>query len=162
MPISSALVLIGALRDSPVVIDGEPYWDGGFMGNPPLYPLFYETRTPDTLIVQINPILRDDVPFTAREIVNRVNEITFNASLLRDLRTIDLIDRLIENGALSETEYRRIFLHMIDDGCREMMSFGASSKLNSEWAFLTHLRDIGRAAAEEFLAAGWRGALPPN
>ena len=91
-----------------VIIDGDAYWDGGFMGNPPLYPLFYETETHDTLIVQINPIERAEVPYTAREVVNRMNEITFNASLLKELRAVRFVTRLIEDGKLNpETIYTR-------------------------------------------------------
>ncbi|MEM9797132.1 MAG: patatin-like phospholipase family protein [Pseudomonadota bacterium] len=136
-----------------VEIDGVPYWDGGYMGNPVLFPFIDHSPSPDILVVQINPLSRPGTPTQARDIHNRVNEITFNASLLRDLRTIELIDRLIDEGALTGNRYRRINMHMIDDGCREMLAMGASSKLNSEWAFLTHLRDIGRAAADRWLAA---------
>jgi NTE family protein len=135
-----------------VEIDGTPYWDGGYMGNPVLFPFIDHSPADDILIVQINPLDRPGAPTSARDIQNRVNEITFNASLLRDLRAIQLIDRLIDEGSLSDKEYRRMNLHMIDDGCREMMEMGASSKMNSEWAFLIHLREIGRAAADRWLA----------
>lgn len=136
-----------------VEIDGVPYWDGGYMGNPVLFPFIDHSPSPDILIVQINPLLRPGTPKRAQDIQNRVNEITFNGSLLRDLRAIQLIDTLIDQGALSGTKYRRMNLHMIEDGCREMLPMGASSKLNSEWAFLVHLRDIGRAAADRWLKA---------
>ena len=135
-----------------VEIDGVPYWDGGYMGNPVLFPFIDHSPSPDILIIQINPLLRPGTPRTARDIQNRINEITFNGSLLRDLRTIDLVDRLIEDGALSDKEYRRIFMHMID-GCNDMLELEASSKMNSEWAFLTHLRDIGRTHADCWLKA---------
>ncbi len=135
-----------------VEVDGTPYWDGGYMGNPVLFPFVDHSPSQDILIVQINPLTRPGVPTRAQDIQNRVNEITFNASLLRDLRAIQLIDKLIEQGALSEDEYRRMNLHMIADGCDEMLDMGASSKLNSEWAFLTHLRDIGREAADRWLS----------
>ncbi|MEO0387204.1 MAG: patatin-like phospholipase family protein, partial [Pseudomonadota bacterium] len=134
-----------------VEIDGVPYWDGGYMGNPVLFPFIDDSPSDDIVIVQINPLLRPGTPKQARDIQNRLNEITFNASLLRDLRAIQLIDRLIDQGALSEAEYRRIVLHMIHDGCADMLEMGASSKLNSEWAFLTHLRDLGRRAADAWL-----------
>ncbi|MEL6168678.1 MAG: patatin-like phospholipase family protein [Pseudomonadota bacterium] len=134
-----------------VEIDGTPYWDGGYMGNPVLFPFIDHSPSPDILIIQINPLTRPGTPRSARDIQNRINEITFNASLLRDLRMIHLVDRLLEDGALSEEDYRTVYLHMIDDACEEMINFGASSKLNSEWAFLTHLRDIGRAAADRWL-----------
>ena len=134
-----------------VEIDGVPYWDGGFMGNPVLFPFIDHSPSPDIVIVQINPLLRPGAPRRARDIQNRVNEITFNGSLLRDLRTIDLIHRLIEDGALSDNEYRVMNMHMID-GCDDMLALDASSKLNSEWAFLIHLRDLGREHAARWLA----------
>jgi NTE family protein len=136
---------------TPVIIDGVPYWDGGFMGNPPLYPLFYETRTPDTLIVQINPIRREQTPLSAREIVNRVNEITFNASLLKELRAVRFVTRLIEDGRLDPERYMRVFVHRVTSD--ELVDLSASSKLNAEWAFLRHVHDIGRRAGEQWLAA---------
>lgn len=135
-----------------VEIEGVPFWDGGYMGNPVLFPFIDHSPADDILIIQINPLNRPGVPKNARDIQNRVNEITFNASLLRDLRAIHLIDRLIDDGALSKDDYRRVNLHMIDDGCRDMLDLGASSKMNSEWAFLTHLRDIGRDAADRWLS----------
>ncbi len=87
-----------------VNIDGVPYWDGGYMGNPVLFPFIDHSPAPDILIVQINPLFRPGTPTSATDIQNRVNEITFNASLLRDLRAIQLIDRLIDQGALAEAE----------------------------------------------------------
>ncbi len=132
-----------------VQIDGEPYWDGGFMGNPPLYPLFYETRTPDVVLVQINPVERRQTPRTAREILNRVNEITFNSTLLRELRAIDFVARLIEEGRLSTDEYMRVRMHRVSaEGLKPLQ---ASSKFNAEWAFLQELKTIGRQAADDWL-----------
>ncbi|SHM98562.1 patatin-like phospholipase family protein [Roseibium suaedae] len=132
-----------------VEIDGEPYWDGGYMGNPPLYPLFYETDTPDIVLIQINPIERREVPKTAREIVNRLNEITFNSSLLREMRAAHFVGRLIEQGKLPEDEYMKIRMHRIDGD--ELKPLQASSKSNAEWAFLTELKAIGRRAADIWL-----------
>ena len=137
-----------------VEIDGTPYWDGGYMGNPVLFPFIDHSPSSDIVIVQINPLLRPGTPKQARDIQNRLNEITFNASLLRDLRTIDLIDRLIEDGALSGDDYRIMNMHMID-GCDDMLELDASSKVNSEWAFLVHLRDLGRVHADHWLAANF-------
>ncbi|MEM9222770.1 MAG: patatin-like phospholipase family protein [Pseudomonadota bacterium] len=134
---------------APIEIEGEAYWDGGFMGNPPLYPLFYETDTRDTLIVQINPIVRDEVPTSAREIVNRVNEITFNSSLLKELRAVRFVTRLIESGKLNPDEYMRVRLHRI--ASTDLGPLSASSKYNAEWDFLTYLRDVGRQAAHNFM-----------
>ena len=137
-----------------VEIDGVPYWDGGYMGNPVLFPFIDDSPSADIVIVQINPLLRPGTPRRARDIQNRLNEITFNASLLRDLRTIDLIHRLIEDGALSSDDYRVMNMHMID-GCNDMLDLDASSKVNSEWAFLLHLRDLGREHADRWLTANF-------
>lgn len=135
-----------------VEIDGIPYWDGGFGGNPVLFPFFYETETEDCLLVQINPIERETTPRTAQEIQDRMNEITFNAGLLREFRAIEFIRRLKRDGRLEGTDYRSIRMHRIAaDPLIETLS--ASSKLNAEWSFLTDLRDAGIAAAKDFLDA---------
>ncbi len=133
-----------------VEIDGEHYWDGGFMGNPPIFPVFYKTDIADIILVQINPIERAELPRTARDIDNRLNEITFNSSLLRELRAIHFVTRLIDDGKLDQSEYTRAHLHQIE--CSKRLNpLSASSKLNTEWPFLLHLRDIGRETAEEWL-----------
>ncbi len=133
-----------------VEIEGIPYWDGGYMGNPVLFPFFYRSDTDDILLVQINPMERKEIPKTSRDIHNRLNEITFNASLNKELRAIEFVSRLIEAEDLSVERYKRVRMHMIeaDD---ELASLSASSKLNAEWKFLQHLHDIGRRAAEEWL-----------
>lgn len=140
-----------------VEIDGVPYWDGGYMGNPPLFPLYEKAEAEDILLVQINPIRREETPRTAAEIQNRINEITFNASLLAQLRAINQVTQLIERGlisriALGASGYRRMRLHRIG-GEDQMSNLDVSSKLNAEWAFFQHLRDLGRQAAEQFLDA---------
>lgn len=132
-----------------VEIDGEPYWDGGYMGNPPLYPLFYETKTADVVLIQINPLERRETPKTARDILNRMNEITFNSTLLRELRAIDFVTRLIEEGKLSEEEYQKVHMHRIT--AEDLKPLQASSKMNAEWEFLVELRDLGRRTAKEWL-----------
>ncbi len=129
-----------------VEIDGIPYWDGGYMGNPVLFPFFRGTRTDDILLVQINPIYRDETPKTAREIQNRVDEITFNASLLRELRAIEFVSRLLKQGVLSPDEYSDVRMHRIALTDTDA-PLSASSKVNAEWKFLTYLRDLGRDAA---------------
>lgn len=134
-----------------VEIDGIPYWDGGYMGNPVLSPL-YDTRclSSDVVIIQINPLERKRIPKSAQEIENRVNEITFNSSLQKELRLIDFIHRNIEDGKLSKDDYKDIKVHIIE--CQEeLKSLGASSKLNAEWAFLQHLFNIGRSSAKHWL-----------
>jgi NTE family protein len=133
-----------------VEIGGTPYWDGGYMGNPVLFPFFTETDTPDILLVQINPIERHELPDTTREIGERVNEITFNASLMHELRAIDFVRRLIDQGRLEGTHYKRINLHRIE-AQKELAKFGASSKLSADWGFFQELHAIGRVAAKRFL-----------
>tara|TARA_Y100001933_G_scaffold248923_1_gene283364 strand:+ start:185 stop:1228 length:1044 start_codon:yes stop_codon:yes gene_type:complete len=133
-----------------VEIDGVPYWDGGYMGNPALFPLYGKTGTDDIVVIQINPIERKGTPRTAQDIQNRMNEISFNASLLKELRAIDFVDRLIDQGKLSPGHYRPVKVHLIENQ-RELAPMGASSKMNVEWAFLTRLRDIGRNTAAAWL-----------
>ncbi|MEM9961267.1 MAG: patatin-like phospholipase family protein [Pseudomonadota bacterium] len=133
-----------------VEIGGAPYWDGGFMGNPPLFPFFHHSPSQDIVIVQINPVLREGAPRSAQDIANRMNEITFNSSLLHELRAIDFVKRLLESGKIEEHEYRRMHVHIIQSRKR-MRPLGASSKLNTEWSFLRHLFEIGRDAAAKWL-----------
>jgi NTE family protein len=133
-----------------VQIDGEAYWDGGYAGNPPLWPLFYETQCRDAIIVQINPIERDRIPITAEEIADREDEITFNASLLAELRAADFVARLIQSGVLKSQNYRLERLHRIG-GAGKLESFDAATKLDASWPFLTQLRDLGRADAKTWL-----------
>ncbi|MDJ1157486.1 patatin-like phospholipase family protein [Chelatococcus sp. SYSU_G07232] len=146
-----------------VEIDGTPYWDGGYMGNPALYPLFYSTASDDVILVQINPIERKETPRSARDIQNRLNEITFNSSLLRELRAIDFVTRLIDSGKLSKDDYKRVLMHRIDaDSIAEHVT--AASRLTAEWSLFVNLRDHGRKAARAWLkknydAIGARGTL---
>jgi len=137
-----------------VVIDGVPYWDGGYMGNPALFPFHGQTGTDDVVVVQINPIERRGVPRTPQEIQNRLNEISFNGSLLKELRAIDFVDRLIDEGKLSTDHYRKVRVHIVENQAA-LKPLGASSKMNAEWAFLTHLRDLGRQTAADWLDATW-------
>ena len=133
-----------------VEIDGEAYWDGGFMGNPSLFPLIYNNQFTDLAIVQINPIERDEVPTTPSEITNRMNEISFNSSLLRELRAISFVTDLIDNGELDPERHKRMYLHRVPPP-KEIIEIGASSKFNAEMAFLEHLRDLGRESATRWL-----------
>lgn len=133
-----------------VEIDGVPHWDGGYMGNPVLFPFFHGTGTEDILLVQINPLERKETPKSAREIADRVNEITFNASLLRELRAIDFVRRLLAEGRLEEGRYKAVRMHRIA-APQELVELTASSKLNSEPRFLDHLKDLGRRSAETWL-----------
>jgi NTE family protein len=133
-----------------VEIDGEAYWDGGFVGNPPLFPLVDETAARDIVIVQINPFERAEVPRTAYEIENRINEITFNASLQKDLRALAFLWEIIKHENLDRQAYRDARLHLIGAES-EMCNLSVSSKLNAEWAFLRHLHDIGWRTAGAWL-----------
>jgi NTE family protein len=133
-----------------VEIDGEPYWDGGYMGNPVLFPLVEETATRDLVIVQINPIYRTRAPRRALEILNRINEITFNSSLIKELKSLVLLKSLVDEEGINRAIYREMRLHRIAaEG--EMYSLGASSKLNAEWRFLRHLHDVGWRTAGRWL-----------
>lgn len=134
-----------------VEIDGVPYWDGGYMGNPALYPLFYGTGTDDILLVQINPVERKGIPTTPRDIQNRLNEITFNATLLRELRAIDFVARLVDKGNLSTKDYKKVLMHRIALS-QALNDLDASSKLTAKWDFFVMLREAGRKAAKAWLA----------
>lgn len=136
-----------------VEIDGEHYWDGGYCGNPALYPLIYHCTSPDILLVQINPLERNELPRSARQILDRVNEISFNSSLMREMRAIKFVTDLIDQGTLSEEEYVKLHVHMISSG--ELQEFGASSKLNAELGFLLTLKRLGRETAETWLHENW-------
>jgi NTE family protein len=132
----------------------EAYWDGGYIGNPALFPLFYATQTQDILIVHINPIEREDVPKDAQGILNRVNEVSFNSSLLRELRAIDFVKRLIDDGTLRGRNFKDVLIHSIRDD-ETMASLSVATKLHPDRAMLERLRDKGRAAADEFLTRHW-------
>jgi len=133
-----------------VEIDGVPYWDGGYMGNPVLFPFFTETDSPDIVLIQINPIERKGAPDTAAEIMGRINEITFNAPLLQEFRAIDFVARLIEAGRLDGTHYKCIHMHVIE-AQDELNKFGAESKMRSDFTFFQELFKIGRKAGQRFL-----------
>jgi NTE family protein len=134
-----------------VEIEGAPYWDGGYSGNPPLFPLFSETDCADVLLIQINPILRAQTPTTPTDIMNRLNEITFNAPLLGEFRAIEFVGRLISDGALSPTHYKKVNMHLIAGG-EALAQFPASTKTRAEFGFIKKLFGLGRAAGAEFLA----------
>jgi len=134
-----------------VTIDGEPYWDGGYMGNPAIFPLIYGADTPDVVIVQVNPLGSDKVPTSAPEIMNRLNEISFNSSLMREMRAISFVTDLIDEGKLASNQYKRINVHWIEAE-KQMRGLGVSSKLNARMDFLLHLKEIGREVAGQWIA----------
>jgi NTE family protein len=134
-----------------VEIDGEAYWDGGYSGNPTITPLVRECESNDTILVQINPVERPGTPRTARDILNRLNEVSFNAVLLKELRMIALLRQVVEPGDCESAQWANMRIHRVAGDV--MVELGYSSKLNAEWDFLCMLRDEGRSAAEAFLAA---------
>jgi NTE family protein len=131
-----------------VEIEGEPYWDGGYSGNPTMTPLIRECRSNDTIIVPINPVERPGTPRTARDILNRLNEISFNAVLLKELRMMAMLRRVAPAEG-EGAQWAAMRIHYVRNA--KMVELGYSSKLNAEWAFLSMLRDEGRSAAEKFL-----------
>jgi NTE family protein len=137
-----------------VTIDGVPYWDGGYLANPPIFPLFRSTKTEDILIVQINPLERTEVPTSTRDIVNRVNEISFNSSLASEIRAVEFVARLIDRGQLKRGtgpgQYRRINAHRIVLG-ENQKSYSADTKLSTDFDFFRMLHASGRRAARRFL-----------
>jgi NTE family protein len=134
-----------------VEIDGEPYWDGGFAGNPTITPLVRESDAHDSILIQINPRERRDTPRTASEILNRLNEISFNAPLMKELRMIALLRQAADPGTGEGARWAGMRTHRIMTD--RLAELGASSKLNAEWEFLTLLKEEGRRSAEAFLAA---------
>ena len=135
-----------------VQIDGEPFWDGGYTGNPALYPLIYDTETLDLLLVKINPMERKGTPRRSDDIADRLSEITFNASLIGEMRAIAFVSRLVREGRLDPGRYKDLRLHMVADE-EGLGALGAASKLNTDRAFLDRLFALGRAAASRWLAA---------
>lgn len=142
-----------------VDIDGEAYWDGGYAGNPSLMPLITQSAADDLLLVQINPIARDELPTRASDILERISEVTFNASLLKEMRSIALLKQLIEDEGKPGHQYRNplfqrvegLRVHLIDGGA-SLSPLGAASKTNTQWRFLLQLHDLGRTAADQWLA----------
>ncbi len=133
-----------------VEIDGEAYWDGGYVGNPPLFPLVDETDVRDVVLVQVNPLERPDIPKTPYEIMNRLNEITFNASLTKELRSLGFLWELINHEKLERSAYRDARLHRIE-AQDAMCALSVSSKMNAEKEFLDYLFKIGRDTAERWV-----------
>ena len=134
-----------------VEIGGQSYWDGGFSSNPSLLPLISECSSRDIIVVQINPLRRPEVPHTPHDIMDRVNELTFNASLLSQMRTIDFINRLLADGRLQEgAKYKSLLLHRIDGG-EALENLPPSSKLSADGAMIEKLFEMGQGAAKRWL-----------
>jgi len=134
-----------------IEIDGEAYWDGGYSGNPTLTPLVRECKSQDTILVPINPIERPGVPRSASDILNRLNEVSFNAVVLKELRMMALLRKVADPGDGEGRLWKDMRMHVVRNTI--MTELGASSKLNAEWSFFTYLRDEGRKAAQAFLDA---------
>jgi NTE family protein len=133
-----------------VEIEGEPYWDGGYSGNPALWPLIYETEEADLLLVKIQPLQRLVAPRTAFEIAERAAEISFNTALIAELRAIAFVKRLLLEERIDRGRYKDLRLHMIADE-KDLAQLSPQSKLDTSWDFLLRLRDLGRAAAHDWL-----------
>jgi NTE family protein len=135
-----------------VEIDGDPYWDGGFAGNPTMTPLVRECESHDTILISINPIERPGTPRTPMEIENRLNEISFNSPLVKELRMAALLRRVADPGSSEGAKWAKMRIHRVASE-EIMLQLGYSSKLLAEWAFFQMLRDEGRRAADTFLAS---------
>jgi len=137
-----------------VEVDGEYYWDGSYAGNPALFPLIYECATHDILMVHITPAERPGVPTTSPSIMNRMQEISFNTALIREMRTIAYLNRLIDDGKIGEGQGKRMLVHVIE--AEDFIGkFAWSSRLNGDWDFLMHLFEAGRARADKWLAVNF-------
>ena len=136
-----------------VEIDGEYYWDGGYVGNPPIYPLIYETGSSDVLVVHINPFYVPKLPRTAGDIMDRINEISFNSSLVSEMRAIAFVQKLIADGWIKDefrSHLRDMHMHAIRAD-QDLAHLGLESKLDPGWKHLSGLCDLGRARAGEWL-----------
>ncbi len=133
-----------------IEIDGESYWDGGYSGNPTITPLVRDLDSDDTILIPINPVERPGTPRSASDILNRLNEVSFNSVLLKELRMIAMLRQVADPGKTEGAQWARMRIHMIRN--EAMGQLGYSSKLNAEWPFLSMLREEGRRAADQFLA----------
>ncbi|MEO8316909.1 MAG: patatin-like phospholipase family protein [Bradyrhizobium sp.] len=134
-----------------VEIDGEAYWDGGYMGNPALFPLIYNCESADIVIVHINPLVRNEVPRSADDILNRINEISFNSSLMREMRAVSFVTGLVTQKRVVDGGLKHVLVHSISDDAF-MGALTPTSKYNADWDFLIFLRDQGRKCADGWLA----------
>lgn len=133
-----------------VMVKGEYYWDGGFIGNPVIYPLIYDCETPDIMLLKLNPTHRTRLPITSSEIGDRLNEITNNTSIMREMRSIHFITKLIDEGIVEPGKMKKLHVHLIEDE-KTFQDLGWSSKLNTDMVFLKHLFNAGRKSADQWL-----------
>lgn len=140
-----------------VEIDGVPYWDGGYMGNPALFPLIYSTAPGDILLILLNPLRREGTPRSAGAIQDRLNEISFNSALIGELRAISFVRRLLDENWLADRKrnhYRRINIHAIRGG-EALAELSLETKYDTRWRFLTQLKETGRSFADTWLETCW-------
>jgi NTE family protein len=137
-----------------IEIGGEVYWDGGYMGNPAIFPLIYGCQSRDIIITHISPIVREEIPRTASDILNRLNEISFNSSLMREMRAIAFVNKLLDGNEALQQDLKRVLIHEIEAEAF-MSGLGVASKHNADWKFLMYLRDAGRACADEWLTTNF-------
>ncbi|KTC77834.1 patatin-like phospholipase family protein [Legionella brunensis] len=140
-----------------VKVGNDYYWDGGYMGNPALYPLIYHSPCNDILILHINPIYREQVPNTATDILNRMGEISFNSSLLREMRAVAFVSKMLDDGWIKERyrkKMKRVYIHAIRADVT-MQSYSVASKLNPSWEFISRLFEEGRHEGEKWLKANF-------
>lgn len=133
-----------------VEVDGEHYWDGGYLGNPALFPLIYHKGAKDIIMVQVTAIRRDELPTSAADVLHRINEISFNSSLMREMRAVAFATRLIDAGELDAGKHSRMFMHWIGND-RLMSQLGTATQFHPEWGLLCTLRDAGRETAMKWL-----------
>ena len=138
-----------------VEIDDTPYWDGGYMGNPVLYPIYYECDSEDLMIIKINPFKRAGTPKTARDILNRVDEINFNSSLIKDLRAIRFVAQLLDEHKVNPAEYKHMRVHVVD-GDDYLVPLSASSKFNTDKEFIDFLHQAGLDVAQKWFKLNQR------
>jgi NTE family protein len=135
-----------------VEIDGEHYWDGGFMGNPPIFPVIYGCDALDIILVHLTPTIRQEVPITPLAIISRMQEICFNSSLMREMRAVAFMNKLIDDGRMPGG--KKMLIHVIE--AEDVMSeLPVSSKMNGDWGFLSRLHAIGRKRADDWLIANF-------
>jgi len=137
-----------------IEIDGEVYWDGGFSGNPAIFPLVYECQSRDVVMVHLTPGERPEIPFTSHDIMNRMQEIGFNAALIREMRAVAFINKRLDEGKMAEGKEMLIHVIEAEDVIRELPG---SSRLNNSWDFLCHLYEVGRKRAGEWLGKNFAG-----
>ena len=134
-----------------VEIEGDHFWDGGYSGNPAMHPLIYNCHSRDIVLVQINPIKRDQLPTTPAQIADRINEVTFNVGLMAEMRAIDFVKRLLAEGKLDPAQYKDVLMHRIDGG-EVLEAFAASSKISTNAGLILSLRDLGQANGRAWLS----------